>query len=150
VLLKRSDRVRLKVISATLIVLFSFPLVLPQQRKSTKSDPCSKAMTQAGLQSCYCDRAQKADAQLNDVYRQLLKKNGSDTSFIEKLKISQRAWLAFRDAQLEALYPDPDPKAAYGSVFTMCECMAQEELTMDRVKQLRQMLQSAEGDVCAH
>ena len=54
---------RLKVISATLIVLFSFPLVLPQQRKSTKSDPCSKAMTQAGLQSCYCDRAQKADAQ---------------------------------------------------------------------------------------
>ena len=107
-------------------------------------------MTQAGLQSCYCDRAQKADAQLNDVYRQLLKKNGSDTSFIEKLKIPQRAWLAFRDAQLEALYPDPDPKAAYGSVFTMCECMAQEELTMDRVKQLRQMLQSAEGDVCAH
>jgi len=141
--------VRLKVISATLIMLFSFPLVLTQQRKSTKSDPCSRAMTQANLQSCYCDRAQKADAQLNDVYQQLLKKNASDTSFIEKLKISEKAWIAFRDAQIEAIFPDPDPKAAYGSVFTMCECMAQEELTMDRVKQLRRMLKSIEGDVCA-
>jgi len=141
--------VRLKVISATLIMIFSFPLVLPQQRKSTKSDPCSKALTQASLQSCFCDRAQKADAQLNDVYQQLLKKNASDANFIDKLKISERAWVAFRDAQLEAIYSDPDPKAAYGSVFTMCECMAREELTMDRIKQLRRMLKSVEGDVCA-
>jgi uncharacterized protein YecT (DUF1311 family) len=133
-----------------LILFFSFPLVLPQQRKTSKGDPCSKAMTQASLNSCFCERAQKADAQLNDVYQQLLKKNASDTKFIEKLKISERAWVAFRDAQLEAIYPDPDPRAAYGTVFTMCECMAREELTMDRVKQLRRMLKSVEGDVCAH
>ena len=139
---------RLKAISATLIMLFSFPLSLPQQRKSSKGDRCSKAMTQVSLNACFCDRAQKADAQLNDIYKQLLKKNASDANFIDKLKISQRAWVTFRDAQLEAIYPDPDPKAAYGSVFTMCECMAQEELTIDRVKQLRRMLQSVEGDVC--
>jgi len=68
-------------------------------------------MTQANLQSCYCDHAQKADAQLNDLYQQLLKKNVSDTSFIEKLKISETAWIAFRDAQIEAIFPDPDPKS---------------------------------------
>ena len=141
---------QLKIVSVTLILFFSFPLVLPQQRKTSKGDPCSKAMTQASLNSCFCERAQKADAQLNDVYQQLLKKNASDTNFIEKLKISERAWVAFRDAQLEAIYPDPDPRAAYGTVFTMCECMAREELTMDRVKQLRRMLKSVEGDVCAH
>ena len=140
---------QLKIVSVTLILFFSFPLVLPQQRKTSKGDPCSKAMTQASLNSCFCERAQKADAQLNDVYQQLLKKNASDTNFIEKLKISERAWVAFRDAQLEAIYPDPDPRAAYGTVFTMCECMAREELTMDRVKQLRRMLKSVEGDVCA-
>jgi uncharacterized protein YecT (DUF1311 family) len=80
--------VRLKVISATLIMIFSFPLVLPQQRKSTKSDPCSKAMTQASLNACFCERAQKADAQLNDVYQLLVKQNASDANFIDKLKIS--------------------------------------------------------------
>jgi uncharacterized protein YecT (DUF1311 family) len=130
-------------------MLFSFPLVLPQQRNSTKSDPCSKAMTQASLQSCYCERAQIADAQLNDVHQQLLKKNASDASFIEKLKISQRAWLAFRDAQLNATFPDDtDPQGTYGSVFSMCYCMTQEELTMARVKQLRSMLAPKDGDVC--
>ena len=107
-------------------------------------------MTQPALNACFCDRAQKADVQLNDVYQQLLKQNASDTNFIDKLKISERAWVAFRDAQLEAMFPDPDPKAAYGTVFTMCECMAHEELTMDRVKQLKQMLQAPEGDVCGH
>ena len=132
-----------------LILISSFPLALSQQRKRQTADPCSKALTQASLQACYCDRAQKFEAQLNAVYQQLLKKNVSDTLFSDKLKISQRAWLAFRDAQLEAIYPDPDPKAAYGSVFGMCYCMAQEELTLDRVKQLKRMLTSKEGDVCA-
>ena len=139
---------RLKVISATLIMFLSFPLVLAQQKKRKNRAPCSKAMTQLALNACFCDRAQKADVQLNDIYQQLLKKNASDTNYIDKLRISERAWVAFRDAQLEALYPDPDPKAAYGSMFTMCECMAREELTMDRVKQLRRMLKSVEGDVC--
>ena len=139
---------RLTISIATLILFATFPVALTQQKNTKNRAPCSKAMTQASLNACFCERAQKADAELNDVYQQLLKKNASDTNFIDKLKISQRAWVAFRDAQLEAIYPDPDPKAAYGSVFTMCECMAREELTMDRVKQLRRMLKSVEGDVC--
>jgi uncharacterized protein YecT (DUF1311 family) len=132
-----------------LILFGTFPVGRSQQKKTENQVPCSKAMTQASLNACVCERAQKADAQLNDVYQQLLKKNASDANFIDKLKISERAWVAFRDAQLEAIYPDPDPKAAYGSVFTMCECMAREELTMDRIKQLRRILKSVEGDVCA-
>jgi len=140
---------RLELLPVMMILILGFPLALAQQKKRQTGDSCSKAMTQESLQTCYCDRAQKADAQLNAVYQQLLKKNVADTLFTDKLKISQRAWLAFRDAQLEAIYPDPDPKAAYGSVFGMCYCMAQEELTLDRVKQLKRMLTSREGDVCA-
>src|SRR5262250_178724 len=101
---------RLQIALATVILIASFPLVLSQQKKTKNRGPCANAMSQASLNTCFCDRAQKADAELNDIYQQLLKKNASDTNFIEKLKISQRAWVTFRDAQLEAIYPDPDPK----------------------------------------
>jgi len=69
-------------------------------------------MTQASVNACFCERAKSVDAQLNDVYQQLLKRNSVETNFIDKLKISQRAWLAFRDAQLEAIFPDDtNPRA---------------------------------------
>jgi len=141
---------RLKILIAMLILFANFPLILSQQKKKKNQEPCSNATTQGSLNACYCERAHKADVQLNDVYQQLLKTNARDTDFIEKLKISQRAWLAFREAQLEAIFSDDtNPRVTYGSVFTMCQCIAQEELTTDRVKQLRRMLHSSEGDVCA-
>ena len=87
---------------------------------------------------------------MNAVYRQVLNKYKGDTLFVAKLKAAQRAWIAFRDAHLESLYPEANKLQAYGSVNPVCRCGGLTELTAERAKQLKQWLNGAEeGDVCS-
>lgn len=97
-----------------------------------------------------CAAYKKADAELNKVYQQILQKRAKETAFINALKATQRAWIAFRDAELKAVYPDPDP-AAYGSAKPMCDCSVLEGLTQQRTQELRKrwIEGTQEGDVCA-
>lgn len=142
-----------KVTVATIIICCSiFALsVIGQQRRQKKrqKDPCANAMTQMDLNRCYCTEYTKADEELNRVYQQVLERNKDEQKLIEKLKAAQRAWVSFRDAHMESLYPETDnPQAAYGSVYRMCYCMAQTELTVERTRQLKSMLNPVEGEVC--
>jgi uncharacterized protein YecT (DUF1311 family) len=113
----------------------------------------SLAQTQSDSNQEACSRYKKADAEMNAVYRQVLNTHKKDSLFVAKFKVAQRAWVAFRDAHLESLYPEPNKihaYGAYGSVNPMCRCMVLAELTAERTKQLRQWLTGAEeGDVCA-
>jgi uncharacterized protein YecT (DUF1311 family) len=86
---------------------------------------------------------------MNRVYQQLLANNKDEQKFVENLRTAQRAWISFRDAHLELLYPDKDnPQTSYGSVFPMCYCINQTNLTVERTKQLKRLLNPLEGDVC--
>lgn len=110
----------------------------------------SSAQTQAELNQGGCAKYSKSDAEMNSVYRQVLSKYKSESLFLEKLKAAQRAWIAFRDAHLESLYPAPNKQQTYGSVNPMCRCGVLADLTMERTKQLKQWLNGAEeGDVCS-
>jgi len=100
--------------------------------------------------SLHAQDFKSADAEMNQIYQQVLKKYNDNPQFIEKFKTSQRAWLKFRDAQLEAMYPSPDKQKAYGSAYPTCEADMLLELTGARTKQLRVWLDGIEeGDVCA-
>jgi uncharacterized protein YecT (DUF1311 family) len=134
-----------------LVVILSLSLATAQRKgpKQSLKDPCAKALTQFEMNNCSCKQFQKANAELNHAYQKLLAANVADLVFTEKLKTAQRARIMFRDAQLAAVYPETnDPKVKYGSVFTMCYCAAQEELTTERTKQLNRMLKSKENDAC--
>lgn len=105
--------------------------------------------TQGELNQTACEKYKRADAEMNKTYQQIFRAYAKDQLFLDKLKAAQRAWLAFRDAHLESLYPDPS-KGAYGSVNPMCRCIALENLTLERTKALQQWIQGLpEGDVCA-
>lgn len=140
--------------TATLVILLCVTLgfVQAQQKKPKPAQtrpPCANAQTQMDLNSCFCNEYKKADTELNRVYQQVLAANKDDAARTEKLKVAQRAWIAFRDAQMEAFYPTTeDPRLTYGSVYQMCYCQAEQGLTEDRTKQLKRMLSSKEGDVC--
>lgn len=89
-----------------------------------------------------------ADQELNATYQQILKEYATDTAFISHLKIAQRLWIKFRDAELLMKYP-PQPAGYYGSVQPMCEKTYLEQLTRDRIKTLKVWLDGIpEGDVC--
>lgn len=92
-----------------------------------------------------CNSYKAADKDLNEVYRQVLRERADDTNFVNALKASERAWLAFRDAQIKAIYPDPDPPMypnpdpliVYGRMHPACVCSALEAMTRERAKELR-------------
>jgi len=107
------------------------------------------AQSQAEMNENACDQAKKADAELNSVYSGVLKKQGNDKLFIEKLKAAQRIWIAFRDAEMAAYYPAKDKQSEYGTVFNMCYCYEFMDLTQQRTKQLKHWLDDMEeGNVC--
>jgi uncharacterized protein YecT (DUF1311 family) len=96
-----------------------------------------------------CGKYKKADAELNRVYQRIMRDYAKDKNFIQKMKIAQRAWIAFRGAHLGSIYPDSDPRA-YGSLNPMCRCMILHRLTEDRINSLREWADGVvEGYVCA-
>jgi uncharacterized protein YecT (DUF1311 family) len=108
------------------------------------------AQTQGELDEQACGQFHKADVALNETYSKILREYARDQQFIAKLKTAQRAWLTFRDAELEALYPKDNKQAEYGTVYPMCHCSELQFLTEERTKQLKRWLDGTlEGDVCA-
>ena len=104
-------------------------------------------MSQAALDACAQSDFWKADKQLDLVYQSLIQKMKGDSAATESLENSERAWLVFRDAQMKALHPHPEKE---GSVSPMCRSSQMAELTLQRVKMLKHMLNTEEGNVCAY
>lgn len=107
------------------------------------------AQTQMEQAGDACATYQRADATLNAIYHQVLVVRKDQPQFIAQFKEAQRAWLKFRDAHLESIFPAPDKPGEYGSSFSMCRCVELAALTTQRVTQLQQWLAHNEGDVCA-
>ena len=97
-------------------------------------------MAQSEMNRCAGEDAMAADTELDRVYQDLLAKSKGDTNATKKLRDAQRAWLAFRDAQLQALYPAEDKQREYGSIYPMCYAIVATAMTKERIAQLRKML----------
>ena len=119
-----------------LILLFGFTSIMS----------FGQTQTQINIESL--DSFEKADKELNQVYKRILIEYQSDTTFIKNLKSSQRIWITFRDAELNMKYPKREP-GWYGSMHTMCVSEYLSELTKERTKTLRTWLEGIdEADGC--
>ncbi len=113
------------------------------------TDCFENAMDQSALNKCSVEEYQMAESEMHKVYAAIQKQYQDDPKFLEKLKLSQEAWLEFRDAEVEAHYPHQDEPGYYGSVLPMCMNGLLAELTRIRTQQLQQWLQEREeGNVC--
>ena len=63
---------------------------------------CEKAGTTVATTRCMSNEYEKADAELNRIYKLAFK--GLDEKETENLKKAQRAWVIYRDAQCDAEY----------------------------------------------
>ena len=108
---------------------------------------CSlSAQTQGEMNAEACNAYKQIDEELNVVYKQIFREYQSESDFLEKLKKAQRAWIAYRDSHLDAVYPGG--AGEYGSAFAMCRCYLLSEMTALRVAELRQWIDGEEGDIC--
>ena len=97
-------------------------------------------MAQSEMNRCADLDAREADADLNRVYQELLSKLKNDDTAVKKLRAAQRAWLTFRDAHLQELYPAEDKQQEYGSIYPMCYAQIATAMSKERTVQLRKML----------
>jgi uncharacterized protein YecT (DUF1311 family) len=120
------------------------------QQKADAGTCEQKAQTQLDLNICAADKLRSEDTKLDRVYQELLAKAKNDPVATTKIRSAQEAWVAFRDAQLEALFPADDKQDQYGSAYPMCAAAARAQLTAERTKMLESILHPVEGDMCSH
>jgi uncharacterized protein YecT (DUF1311 family) len=138
-----------KTVSLFSVFLCIFVFALPRNAFAQKSDPCLSKQTQYEMNSCELSQYAKVDTELKSIYGKLIAKYKSNDEFVNKMKIAQESWLKFRDADLASLYYQEKIPGAYGSVHPMCKALELIRLTNERVKELKEMLNPEEGDVCA-
>jgi uncharacterized protein YecT (DUF1311 family) len=132
-------------------LLLALPTSPSRQESSPKANSCfDRAITQAEMSACAADALNRAETEMNRVYQQLLNKHAGQVDYIYRLKLAQEAWVKFRDAHIEFLYPDVNAGEvrAEGTVYPMCKDMEITKLTVERTKTLQNLLDPKEGDVC--
>lgn len=109
----------------------------------------SFSQTQLEMNQEAQNKYKKADTELNLVYQKILKEYSSDSVFIKSLRVSQRIWIQFRDAEMKTKFPDR-PDGHYGSIQPLCWSNYLTELTQERTNKLKVWLtESDEGDMCS-
>lgn len=118
----------------------SLPQVSNAQQKKKPKSCWDTALTQGAMDECAGKELRATEARLTA----LLKELG-----IGPEDPAQKAWEVYRDAQLEAIYPNPKEKITdYGSVYPMCFALLKAKLAEGRIRDLKALTTSGEGDVC--
>jgi uncharacterized protein YecT (DUF1311 family) len=127
-------------------VVITVVLMFGSRGAFAHDDACGD--TQAGINATAGVRLKTAEAEMGRVFDALMQQAKGKSEVIAKLRVAQAAWEAYRDAQINALWPLPDA-ATYGTAHPLCVALAKANLTEARTKELRAMQSPEEGDVCA-
>jgi uncharacterized protein YecT (DUF1311 family) len=100
-----------------------------------------KVQSQAELNACANDEAARVDVELNSTYRALISIGGSQPQAVTKIKAAEKAWIAYRDAYIDAMYPAENKQAEYGSMYPMEVSLLHAKLTKQQVIALKELLQ---------
>ena len=80
-----------------LVLLLALAVALPLG--AARAADCRNPQTQMDMNTCAGQDFQKADAALNALYRQMQARLKDDPDQTRRLMETQRAWVAFRDAE---------------------------------------------------
>ncbi len=98
------------------------------------------ADTQLKMNRCAGAELTRTEAEGNRLYAELLSAASGQSEAVEKIKAAESAWIAYRDAYLDAMYPAKDKQAEYGSAYPMEAALARVRLTQLHLQALRELL----------
>jgi uncharacterized protein YecT (DUF1311 family) len=98
--------------------------------------------TQYGLDVCANQAFERADRALNDAYKEILRRIG-DEHAKQLLVATERAWLAFRDAECKFAVSSTEKGSIYPMEYSLCL----EDQTKTRTKELKAYLHCEQGDL---
>jgi uncharacterized protein YecT (DUF1311 family) len=117
----------------------SYPVPLESPAKAQSQTCLQTANNQLELNRCTRIELQQAEARLAALLKRLR---------IDPNSPEEKAWEAYRDAQLKAIYPPvSDARVEYGSVYPMCLMTLKRKLIESRIRDLK-ALTISEGDDC--
>ena len=125
----------LKILSALILLCFLMLTGVAAQNQQTP-DPCDNAQTTVEMRDCAGKEYQKADAELNQVYKQLMA-SLSDRAHQASLRTAQQAWLKYRDANCEFDAFENLGGTIYPVVYNSCLAA----MTRARTKELREQME---------
>ena len=126
----------------TLIIISVLGIVVFAQTKKPAQDPCKDPLSQFEMNVCSRRDYEKADAEMNKVYKQLmLELAGYGSHPRPKFQEAQSLWIKFRDANCDsesALYEG-------GSIRPTIYYSCLADITRERTKRLKALLVEIKG-----
>lgn len=102
-----------------------------------------EGMSTQGMRECMDAAGASWDGEMNRIWGELMRELPAPAK--DALRASQRKWVAFRDAELEALTQTYGEMQ--GSMYTLMHADAASSLTRDRVRQLDALLEAQRSSV---
>jgi len=134
-------------LGASRAVLVCSGAAAPANDPAQTSDACWKnAMSQYAMHMCADQDLRAAQTELRVVYQQVLALSAHTKSAARVVR-AQNAWVAYRDAEMQVLYP-AETLGQRGTVDSMCQEQTLENMTRDRINALKAILHPVEGNVC--
>ncbi len=100
-----------------------------------------QAQDQMQLSNMSANDLRGADKALNKTYQLVLLKYSENNQFITKLKQAELAWIKFRDAYTDSVFPEAKTNPDYyGSAFDMCWSATVAQQTTQRTSDLKKLL----------
>jgi len=110
------------------------------QEESAEYKACAAiADTQDVMTRCANEEVKRVNIEHDGVYKRLLTALSNNKRATAKTIAAQQAWIVYRRAYLDAMYPDTD-KSSYGSIFPMEFDLLHARLTRQHIKELLDLL----------
>jgi uncharacterized protein YecT (DUF1311 family) len=103
---------------------------------------CNPEGNQAEMNQCAKEDFEKSDKALNETYGALVKKLEKQEGDVKPLRKAQRAWIAFRDAELDMMFAceTEDMRVCWGSMYPLLYFGAKGDLTEERTEALQKYI----------
>ena len=92
------------------------------------------------MTACAGAEAGLADTQLNSAFQALLSAAKSQPMAVDKITNAEKAWIVYRDAFIDAMYPANNKQEAYGSMFPMEVDLLRASLTYKQIDALKDLM----------
>jgi len=125
-----------------IIIICVLGMVVFAQKKKTERDPCKDPMSQAEMNLCSRREYEKADAEMNKVYKQLmLELAGYESNHRPKFQEAQSLWLKYRDANCDSEASVYEGGSIRPTVYYSCLA----SVTRERTNRLKAFLVEIRG-----
>ena len=135
-------------ISLVLALLLAAPLHAqtdphPIEAELSRCMETPEGMSTHGMRQCLGNASEAWDKEMNRIWGELMRELPAPAK--DSLRAAQRKWIAFRDAELEALAQSYG--AMPGTMYLVMHADAASTLTRDRVRQLDALLEALRSSV---